>query len=158
MSFLSKLRPAALRASVVALAAVAFASSASAYQCLGAPSVDFRQLQTFQPQVMQFMIGTWQDVSPDSFGNMRRGTYSFDAAGNYTQSETVCAAGYCTPRVLRGFYAAYSMEQGVLSLAILNPGSGCSVSRLRVVGRDAIVGVNQPPGTAPMQRVSGSPQ
>jgi hypothetical protein len=158
MSILSRLRPAAIRASIVALAAVAFASSASAYQCPGAPSVDFRGLQTSQPQVMQFMVGMWQGEGPDPSGMYRRSVYTFDPAGTYTHNEVVCVAGYCTPRVFRGLYAAYSVQNGVLSLAMLDPTSGCSVSHLRALDQNALVNVNAAPNAPPLRRVSSGPQ
>jgi hypothetical protein len=106
------------------------------------------------PQLREFFQGVWQGEGPDPFGNVRRYAYSFDVNGTFTRDETVCfrATNTCHPTAGQGYFAVYSVQQGVISLALYESNRNCSVSYLVIGDRDTLYGAQDQTGN-PLRRV-----
>jgi hypothetical protein len=94
------------------------------------------------PQLREFFQGVWQAEGPDAVGNLRRSAYSFHVNGTFTRDETVCfrSSNTCHPTAGQGYYAVYSVQQGVISLALYESNTNCSVSYLVIQDRDTMYG------------------
>lgn len=93
-------------------------------------------------RLREFLQGIWQGEGPDTVGNLRRSTYTFHVNGTFTRDESVCfrATNTCHPSVGQGYFAAYSVQQGILSLAMYENNQNCAVSHLVIQDRNTMYG------------------
>jgi hypothetical protein len=143
----------ARRAAAIAacLALLGTAAPAIAQSCAGTFESLYRQSD---PRLREFLQGVWQGEGPDTVGNFRRSTYSFHVNGTFTRDEAVCVgmSNACGPSIGQGYFAVYSVQQGVVSLALYESNANCSVSHLVIGDRDTMYGV-QDPSRRPLLRV-----
>ena len=105
-------------------------------------------------RLREFLQGMWQSEGPDTVGNLRRSTYSFHVNGTFTRDETVCfsASNTCHPTQGQGYFATYSAQQGVLSLAMYENNQNCAVSHLVIQDRNTLYGARDP-SRRPLRRI-----
>jgi len=110
--------------------------------------------QQSDAQLREFFQGVWQGEAPDPYGNQRRYAYSFHVNGTFTRDEQVCfrATNTCHPTAGQGYYAVYSVQQGVISLALYENNSTCSVSHLVIGDRNTLYGA-QDQTRNPLRRI-----
>jgi hypothetical protein len=124
-------------AALAAILSLSTLAQASATRCPGISSLDFNGLQTSEPRATGFMVGLWRAEA--SARNGGDATYLFDATGLVTVETRSCGPMEgCPPTRFRGSYAAFALNGGMVSIAVLQPERGCSVMHLQVIDANTL--------------------